>query len=201
MQEEAGTPLTSPPPLSRPARAPVVGRSRLYAAIAGTAVVTVVADQVTKMWALRALTPGLPRPLIGDWIQLNLIRNSGAAFSLGNQVTWLLTALALVIVAGVLVGARRVGHRGWALTFGLLLGGALGNLLDRVFREPGLFRGHVVDFLDYFGLFIGNVTDIAIVLAAALVALLTAKAVPLRGSPGADGIPAGSDGKPEAPHE
>jgi len=178
-----------------------VGRSRLYAAIAGTAVVTVVADQVTKMWALRALTPGLPRPLIGDWIQLNLIRNSGAAFSLGNQVTWLLTALALVIVAGVLVGARRVGHPGWALTFGLLLGGAVGNLLDRVFREPGLFRGHVVDFLDYFGLFIGNVADIAIVLAAALVALLTARAVPLRGSPGADGIPAGSDGKPEAPHE
>jgi signal peptidase II len=179
MQDETGTSLT-PPTTDRngPASAPAAGRSRLYTLVGITALLTLVADQGTKVWALASLTPGEPRPLIGEWIRLNLIRNSGAAFSLGNSRTWLLTILSIVIIVGVLVTVRRVASRPWALTFGALLGGAVGNLLDRLFRAPGLFRGHVVDFLDYFGLFIGNVADIAIVLAAVVVVWLT-----LRGEP------------------
>jgi signal peptidase II len=179
MQEEARASLTSPTdPHTGPAAAPAVGRSRLSAIVLLWTVLTFVADQGTKIWALKALEPGQPRPLIGDWIQLNLIRNSGAAFSLGNTMTWLLTLLSIAIIVGVVVTARRVATWAWAVTLGLLLGGALGNLLDRMVREPAFFRGHVVDFIDYFGWFIGNVADIAIVVAAGLVILLTLRGIP-----------------------
>jgi signal peptidase II len=96
-------------------------------------------------------------------------------------VTWLLTIVALGIVVWVGGAARRVGHRWWAVTLGMLLGGAIGNLIDRILREPGFGRGHVVDFIDYFGLFIGNVADIAIVAAAVLGALLALRGIPLEG--------------------
>lgn len=90
-------------------------------------------------------------------------------------MTWVLTILSVVIVAAILASLRRITTGAWAATIGLLLGGAAGNLVDRVFRAPGLFRGHVVDFLDYFGLFIGNVADIAIVVAAGLVVILSVR--------------------------
>jgi signal peptidase II len=153
----------------------------------GTAVVVLVADQGTKVWALRSLEPGDPRDLVGSLLRLNLIRNAGAAFSIGEGLTWVLTLVALAVLVWVAVVARRLGSRPWALALGLLLGGSLGNLLDRLLREPGPGRGHVVDFLDYGGLFIGNVADIAIVAAAALVAVLTLRGVPLTGHPATTG--------------
>ena len=182
MQDAAGAPLTGADP-SAPAPAPVPpgGRRRLTTTLLVLAAVTLAADQATKAWALATLTPGEPVDLVGSWIQLQLIRNPGAAFSLGEGVTWLLTAVSLAILAWVLVAARRVGSMPWAVALGLLLGGALGNLLDRLLREPGPGRGHVVDFIDYFGLFIGNVADIAIVGAAGLVMVLAYRGVPLRG--------------------
>jgi signal peptidase II len=76
---------------------------------------------------------------------------------------------------------RRLGSRGWAVALGMLLGGAVGNLADRLAREPGFGRGHVVDFLDYAGFFVGNVADIAIVAAAALIVLLSLRGVGLDG--------------------
>lgn len=174
MQDEAGTTLTPSDPIdSRPASATARGRSGLYAVLGLFALVTLVADQASKIWALDTLEPGVAKPFIGQWIQLHLIRNSGAAFSLGNSMTWVLTILSVVIVAAILASLRRITTGAWAATIGLLLGGAVGNLVDRVFRAPGLFRGHVVDFLDYFGLFIGNVADIAIVVAAGLVVILS----------------------------
>ncbi|KGN40240.1 hypothetical protein N801_15320 [Knoellia aerolata DSM 18566] len=147
----------------------------------GVGVLTLVLDQASKVWALSALTPGQPRELVGSLLRLNLIRNPGAAFSLGDGVTWLLTLVALGIVVWVGRAAIRVGHRGWAITLGLLLGGAVGNLVDRVLRSPGLGRGHVVDFIDYFGLFIGNIADIAIVGAAGYGAVLAVRGIPLEG--------------------
>lgn len=138
----------------------------------GIGLVTLLLDQGTKMWALARLAPGEPQPLLGEWIRLTLIRNSGAAFSIGNGTTWLMTIIALAITTGVVLAARDVRNRPWALALGLLLGGSLGNLVDRFLREPGFLRGHVVDFIDYFGWFIGNVADIAIVVAAPLVAWL-----------------------------
>ena len=138
----------------------------------GIAAVTILLDQGAKAWALHALPPGQSRPLLGEWIQLTLVRNSGAAFSIGNGATWLMTIIALAITTVVVVAARDVRNRPWAVVLGLLLGGSVGNLLDRFFREPGFLRGHVVDFIDYFGWFVGNVADIAIVVAAPVVAWL-----------------------------
>ena len=114
-------------------------------------------------------TPGEPVDVFGSLIRLNLIRNPGAAFSIGNGATWVLTLIAFgVLVVIVRHGAPASAAAAWAWALGLLLGGALGNLIDRIFREPGPGRGHVVDFIDYFGLFIGNVADIAIVGAAGI---------------------------------
>ena len=182
MQDTAGAPLTGADP-SAPVPAPVPPRDRrrLTTTLVVLAAVTLVADQATKAWALASLTPGEPVDLVGSWIQLQLIRNPGAAFSLGDGVTWLLTVISIAILVWVLVAARRVGSMPWAVALGLLLGGALGNILDRLLREPGPGRGHVVDFIDYFGFFIGNVADIAIVGAAGLVMVLAWRGVPLRG--------------------
>lgn len=182
MQDEAGTPLTTDaPPHDAPAPDQVQGRSRLFALLGGMGVLTLALDQGSKEWALASLTPGVPRELLGEALRLNLIRNPGAAFSLGDGVTWLLTLVAIAIVIWVGRAARRVGSTAWAVTLGMLLGGAIGNLIDRIFREPGFGRGHVVDFIDYFGLFIGNVADIAIVVAAAFGAILAFRGVPLEG--------------------
>jgi signal peptidase II len=146
-----------------------------------TAVVAFAADQATKVWALRALTPGDPVEVVGEWIRLNLIRNAGAAFSIGNGATWVMTLIACGVLVFILATARRIGSRAWAWALGLLLGGSLGNLTDRMVRSPGPGRGHVVDFIDYFGLFIGNVADIAIVGAAALIGLLALRGVGVDG--------------------
>lgn len=183
MQDETGTPLTPsrPPSTSAPAPDDSQGRSRLFVLLIGVGLVTLALDQGSKVWALDSLTPGVPQDLVGSVLRLNLIRNAGAAFSLGDGVTWLLTLVALGIVVWVGRAAMRVGHGGWAATLGMLLGGAIGNLVDRIFRAPGLGRGHVVDFIDYFGLFIGNVADIAIVVAAGMGAVLALRGIPLEG--------------------
>ncbi|MGL5815968.1 MAG: signal peptidase II [Phycicoccus sp.] len=182
LQGEAGTSLT-PIDLSRPSPAPVPtgGRRRLFALLAGSAASALLVDQFTKVWALAALTPGQPVDLVGSVIRLNLVRNPGAAFSIGDRATWVLTVISLVIVVWVALVARTVGTRGWAVGLGLLLGGAIGNLVDRVFRDPGPGRGHVVDFIDYAGWFVGNVADIAIVGAASLIAVLSWRGIPVSG--------------------
>ena len=184
VQDEAGTALTStePPPTAAPApTVDATGRRRLRTRLGVIAVVVLVLDQATKAWALAALTPGDPVDLVGSAVRLNLIRNPGAAFSLGDGSTWVLTLVSLVILAGVVVGARRVGNLPWAVALGMLLGGAVGNLVDRIVREPGVGRGHVVDFIDYNGWFIGNVADIAIVVAAGVVMLLSYRGVTVAG--------------------
>jgi signal peptidase II len=182
MQDRAGAPLTGADPAAPvPAPAAVPGRRRRLVVLGALAAVVFLVDQLSKTWALASLTPGDPVPLVGSWIELDLIRNPGAAFSLGDGSTWLLTAISVGIVVWVLFAARRVGTMPWAVALGLLLGGALGNIADRLFREPGPGRGHVVDFIDYFGLFIGNVADIAIVVAAGLIMVLAFLGVPLRG--------------------
>ena len=145
------------------------------------AVPVYVADQLSKAWVVANLQPDHPRSVIGSLLQLNLIRNSGAAFSIGTGATWLLTAIAGSVIVFVIFTARRLGSRGWAVALGLLLGGSLGNLTDRMFRAPGPGRGHVVDFvqLPHFAIF--NVADSAIVTAAGLIALLAFRGVGIDG--------------------
>lgn len=159
----------------------VARRRRLTVLLAVVAAVAYVLDQLTKLWAVAALGDGLPRPLLGSLLRLQLIRNPGAAFSLGTGSTWLLTVVAVVVLVVIVRFSRRLGSLGWAWAFGLLLGGALGNLTDRLVREPGFGRGHVVDFIDYYDLFIGNVADIAIVAAAVLIALLALRGIGVDG--------------------
>jgi signal peptidase II len=132
----------------------LTGRAPLRQAAAGTiiailALVVLAADQFTKYLAIENLPPEEPVHVIGDFLIFYLVRNPGAAFSLGENVTWIFT-IALAVVAGVIVwlAAARVRSRLWAVALGLLLGGVLGNLSDRMFRAPGFPVGHVVDFIN-----------------------------------------------------
>ncbi len=155
-------------------------RSPLRPAAAGItiailAVSVLAADQLAKVAAIDALPPERVVPILGDFLQFYLVRNPGAAFSLGEGVTWLFT-IALAVVAGVIVflAVRRVRSRLWAVVLGLLLGGVLGNLTDRLLREPGFPVGHVVDFISTPWMMpaIYNVADMFIVTMMVAVAAL-----------------------------
>ncbi|MFC7582653.1 signal peptidase II [Nonomuraea antimicrobica] len=116
-------------------------------------------------------------------IHFRLLYNPGAAFSIGTGATWVFTLVAAAAVAGILYTARRLASTGWALALGALLGGAVSHLGDRLFREPGFARGHVVDFIDY-GPFVGNVADIALTCGCVALVLLSLRGVPLAKEPG-----------------
>jgi signal peptidase II len=164
-----------------------VRRRGLTVVLAVVALTVIAVDQVTKYLAVRNLTEDVPVTVIGGWLQLRLIRNSGAAFSLATGTTWVFTVIATVVSVLIVRVARRLGSRWWALALGLLLGGAVGNLIDRLAREPGIGRGHVVDFIEYlrfpfiaFPVF--NVADSCIVCAAALIAALGLRGIGLDGT-------------------
>lgn len=139
--------------------------------LAATLVVAI--DLFTKQWALSALMPGVRHPVVGDVLSLQLVFNSGAAFSLGEGYTWVLTVIAAAVTIGIVYYARRARASVAVALFGIALGGAVGNLIDRLFREPGFGRGHVVDMINYNNVFVGNVADIAIVGAAAVFMLVS----------------------------
>lgn len=155
-----------------PREVPAATRRRLLVLLSLVCVLGYAADQVTKWLALQNLSETEVVPLVDGWLALRLLFNPGAAFSLGEGTTWLFTAVAVVVVVVIVRVSRRLGSRRWAVALGLLLSGALGNLTDRLVREPGLGRGHVIDFIAYRDWFVGNVADIWIVGAAAAIALL-----------------------------
>ncbi|KHK96917.1 signal peptidase [Microbacterium mangrovi] len=168
----------------------MAGRAPLRAAAAGIiiailALVVLAADQFAKHLALTNLPYEQPVHVIGDFLIFYLIKNAGAAFSLGSGVTWVFTlALSAVAVAIVWLGITRVRSRGWAIVLGLLLGGVLGNLTDRVLREPGFGVGHVVDFISTPWMMpaIYNVADMFITTMMVCVALLVLFGVRLDGT-------------------
>ena len=147
-------------------------RKRLFVVLGVVAVLAYLSDQLTKMVALGVLADGEPRPFVGELIRFKLIGNPGAALSLGASNTWGMTGIALAVLVAIVVVARQLGSRAWAVALGLLLGSAIGNLTDRFVRPPGGGQGHVVDFIDYNRWFIGNVADIWIVSAAGLIVVL-----------------------------
>lgn len=179
---------------SRPAR------PRLVLGLLLLAGVVLTVDQATKAWALGALSEGERTPVLGDLLGLTLLRNPGAALSLATGMTWVFTLASVAVSIVILRVAHRLGSRAWAVALGLLLGGALGNLGDRLFREPGFARGHVIDFIAYADWFVGNVADIAIVGAAALIVLLSLRGIGIDGSratdEGADGADDAADDDP-----
>ena len=140
------------------------------------------ADQVTKWLAVDRLTGKPDKELVGDLLVLHLTRNAGAAFSTGTGYTVLFSWLAIAAVLVVLWLSLRVRNVGWAIAFGLLLAGITGNLTDRLFRTPGLLRGHVVDFLMLPHWPIFNVADMCINVAAALILVQAFRGIRLDGS-------------------
>jgi signal peptidase II len=168
MQAARGTPITGGPgaaPASRPAL------RWLFAAVA---VVGLTADILTKRAVVAHLDPAAPVRLLGGALTLRLIRNPGAAFSLGESFTAVFALLSVaVLVFVVLRLAPRIGHSGWAVALGLLVAGVSGNLTDRIFRAPGFLRGHVVDFLQLPRWPIFNVADMCITGAAVLIMVLS----------------------------
>ncbi|MEO6795036.1 MAG: signal peptidase II [Mycobacterium sp.] len=161
---------SAPAPASVPE--PATSRRRLGLLVSVAAVVLVV-DVVTKVLAVKMLTPGQPVSIIGDTVTWTLVRNSGAAFSMATSYTWLLTLIASAVVLGIIWMSRRLVSPWWAVGLGMILGGALGNLMDRFFRAPGHLQGHVVDFLSIGWWPVFNVADPAVVGGAILLVALS----------------------------
>ena len=156
-------------------------RRRLVGLLVVIAAGVLAVDQLSKAWAIATLD-GARRELVGDLLGLQLVFNPGAALSIATGMTWVLTLVAAAVVVVLVRVARRLGSTMWAVALGLLLGGALGNLVDRLVREPGFPSGHVIDFIAYLDWFVGNVADIAIVVAAGLVVLLVARGIGVDGT-------------------
>jgi signal peptidase II len=138
-------------------------------------------DQAAKVWAVERLSRG-DIQVLGDWFVLHLVRNPGAAFSTGTQYTLVFSTIAIVAVCVVLWFARRLGDTVWAVAFGLLLAGIAGNLTDRVLRDPGPLRGHVVDLFMVPHWPVFNVADVCIDVAAGLILLQAFRNVRLDGT-------------------
>lgn len=152
-------------------------RPRRVGLFAASATVALTLDVITKVVAVALLEGRDPVRLLGGGLYLVLYRNPGAAFSLATGLTWLLTLIAVVVVIAIVRLAPRLRSPGWALGLGLVLGGALGNLVDRFFRSPGPLRGHVVDFLSLLAPDgsvwpVFNLADSAIVSGGVLLVLL-----------------------------
>lgn len=168
--------------------------------LGGVAAFVLTADIITKSLVVAHLRPGHPVHLIGSVVEFNLLRNSGAAFSIGTGDTIVFTAIALAVIVYIARTARRLRSTAWAIAFGLLLGGACGNLVDRIFRAPGIFRGDVVDFIEvtrYWPVF--NLADSAIVCGGILMVLLALLGYHLdgtRGEPAQKGQSAAGTGSP-----
>ncbi len=152
------------------AAAATTGRLRLLLSVAA---VVLALDVVTKVLAVKLLTPGQPVSIIGDTVTWTLVRNSGAAFSMATGYTWVLTLIATGVVIGIVWMGRRLVSPWWAVGLGMILGGALGNLMDRFFRSPGPLRGHVVDFFSIGWWPVFNVADPAVVGGAILLVALS----------------------------
>lgn len=157
---------------------------RLFALVA---LIALALDLLTKVLVVANLQGHESKRILGGVIYLDLTRNSGAAFSLGTGFTAILTVIALGVVLVIIRTARRMRSLGWAICLGLILGGALGNLGDRIFRAPGVGRGHVVDFLSAFGPNgvhwpIFNIADSCIVCGAILAAILALLGTELDGT-------------------
>jgi len=154
-----------------PAAVPVPSSRRRIGLFAAVAASVVLVDQLTKWWAVARLDGRDPIRLVGDLLSLRFVLNPGAALGTGAGYTIVLSLIAIAVTVTLLVVARRLRDPWWAVGLGLFLGGAIGNLIDRLFREPGFLRGHVVDFIDYAGFFVGNVADIALTVAAVVIVI------------------------------
>jgi signal peptidase II len=178
---EQPDPVDSPAPPRRP-------RTRLLLSLA---VAVLLADLVTKLVVVATIEPGEDIRLLGGALYLTNLRNTGAAFSFAEGFTVVFSLVAAIVAVVIVRSARKLFSSPWAVTLGLVLGGAVGNLIDRVFRDPGFLRGGVVDFLSVFGpdgrVFpVFNVADSAIVCGGVLGVLLALRGIEFDGSTAKD---------------
>jgi signal peptidase II len=157
---------------------------RTLLVLAVVAVSALVLDQLSKYLVVSSMTEGERVPVLGEFLVLFYVRNPGAAFSFAEGATWIFSLLAAAVSVTIIVLARRIRSKLWAVVFGLLLGGVLGNLTDRLFREPSFGLGHVVDFISTPWMLpaIYNVADMAIVVSMAIFILLTILGVGIDGT-------------------
>ncbi|WP_347753911.1 signal peptidase II [Agrococcus sp. ProA11] len=171
------------PPGHSAAAVPRTTTWRMLGLVLATAVVAWVADFLSKEWVLSSMTEGEQRQVLGEVLQWHFVRNPGAAFSFAEGSTWIFTILAAAVVVFIVTQLRRIRSVRWAIAFGGLLGGTLGNLTDRLTREPGFFVGHVIDFIQVWGFpAIFNIADISIVGSMIGVVLLVLANVGLDGA-------------------
>lgn len=164
--------------------APKTQHTRSLILLAVAAVSVLILDQLSKWWAVTSLPPGVPVPVLGEFLQWLFVRNPGAAFSFAAGATWIFTLIALAVGIAIIWFAKRIASLSWALFLGLLLGGTLGNLTDRLFRSPGFPSGHVVDFISTPWMMpaIYNIADIAIVSSMGIFLILTLRGIGIDGT-------------------
>jgi signal peptidase II len=157
-------------------------RPRRIGVLVAVAVFVLAADVVSKAVVVAQMPDHRPIRLLGGLLTITYTRNGGAAFSIGTSLTIVFTAIAVGVIVYIVRAARNLRSLGWAVALGLLLGGATGNLLDRVFRAPGPFQGHVVDWIELPHWPVFNLADSSIVCAAVLVVLLALRGTRLDGT-------------------
>ena len=182
-------------------RPAVPSRSRLILLFASVAVVAYAIDVATKVLAVQRLPGKGTVDLVGPWFGLHLTRNPGAAFSTGTAYTGALSVLSIIAVCVVLWVSRRLGSKLWAVALGMLLAGVAGNLTDRLFRDPGPMRGHVVDFLRFPHWPIFNVADVCINVAAVLIVVQALRGIGVDGRRVTEGEKATGDQTSDEAHD
>ncbi len=172
------------PPTTAPA-AKVSGSTVSVRALIALAVVAVLVyglDQFTKFLIVSNMTENEQVKAIGELLQFHFVKNSGAAFSIASGSTWIFSIAATAVTIFIIGFARRIRSVGWAVLFGMLLGGTTGNLTDRLVRAPGFGVGHVVDFIQVWGFpAIFNIADSFIVASMGLFIILTIRGIGLDG--------------------
>ncbi|MDT3441072.1 MULTISPECIES: signal peptidase II [unclassified Pseudofrankia] len=181
-------PHTTPP---RRSDGRVVGVRRPIMVLLATSLGVVLLDAITKIIVVAKLTGHDSVTLVPGVLELRLTRNSGAAFSIAGGATALFSLIAVAVIVVVAFTARKLGSRGWAVVLGAIVGGAVGNLIDRLVRSPGPLRGHVVDWIYLHHWPIFNIADSSIVVGAVLAVVLSALGIGLDGTRLARQDPAG----------
>ena len=169
-------------PLSGDGHAGTPERPRRVGLLLAVALFVIAADIISKAIVVARMPGHAPIRLLGGLLTITLTRNGGAAFSIGTSMTIVFTAIALGVVVYILRTARNLRSIGWAISLGLLLGGATGNLIDRMFRAPGVFQGRVVDWIELPHWPVFNLADSAIVCAGVLIVLLALRGIRLDGT-------------------
>jgi signal peptidase II len=182
MQTTRGTSLNGPGASTEPESTVIAGRRRHLAVLLAVAAFVIAADVVSKIIVVAKLSGRAPVRLLDGLLTLDYTRNAGAAFSIGTGTTYLFGIVAIAVIVVILRTSRRLYSKPWAVVLGLLLGGATGNLIDRLLRSPGVLRGHVVDWiqLPHFAVF--NLADSAISIGGVLAVLLALMGRQLDGS-------------------